>query len=194
MGWRKFRDYARDKYGVDYTEQEAKAIRKAFFEVYSYLHPWHERQRKLVRKFGYVRSWIGRKRNLPEIYSNDEGTQAEAERQAINSPVQGLGSDLNLFSLVRINRELDLRYILPIGTVHDAILFMVRLDKLHQISPQVQKIMMDSKTIEKTFKTAPITIPLEIEMKAGPWGAGEVIYDENDGLKMDVIKKLQGGK
>lgn len=195
MGAPKFRDYARDKYQTIYSEQEAVQARKAFFNTYSALPLWHERQRRLVHKFGYVRSLIGRKRNLPEIYSNHHGTMAEAERQSINSPVQGLGSDLNLFSLVRINRELDPQYIKPVGTVHDAILMMVKTEKLHEICPKVAEIMMDSKTVEKVFKTVPITIPLEVEMKAGPWGKGaaRVIYDENHGVMLDVIKDIQKG-
>jgi len=93
MGWRKFVDYARDSYGVVVTDDEAQESRERFFETYRGLRPWHDRQRRLVRSYGRVQSPIGRVRHLPDIESGDEEVRKEAERQAINSPVQSLASD-----------------------------------------------------------------------------------------------------
>src|SRR5690606_7048884 len=95
MGAAKFRDYAKVKYGVDLTEEEAYEFRERFFELYPLLPEWHERQRRFVTTHGYVRTPIGRKRRLPEIMSNDKGLRSGAERQAVNSPVQGAASDLD---------------------------------------------------------------------------------------------------
>lgn len=193
MGGKKFKDYARDKYQVDMTQEEAFESRDAFFSTYAGLQPWHERQRRLVHKFGYVRSIIGRKRNLPEIYSRDQGTMAEAERQSINSPVQGFGSDLDVFSLIRIRKEISYEICRPIGTIHDAILVMVKIEHLGKVVPEIVRIMTDNKTVEKTFNCPPITIPIEVEVKAGAWGKGTVIYDDKNGLMMDKIIELKKG-
>ena len=189
MSAKKFREYARDKYGVDYTEEEAIETRQRFFESYFALPTWHDRMRRLVKKYGYVRSLIGRKRNLPDIYSSDKKLAAEAERQAINSPVQGLGSDFNIYSLVRMAHTLDMSRIKIVGTVHDAILFEVRNDYLEEAVPIVVDIMTDMEHIERVFKTQ-ITVPIDVEVKAGPWGSGEVVYDDINGVNFDKLKEL----
>jgi DNA polymerase-1 len=96
MGWKKFIVYSFDNYGIVVTPEEAQDFRDAFFRKYASLPAWHARQRRLVNLNGYVHSFTGRIRHLPTISSSDEGVAAEAERQAINSPVQGFASDLIL--------------------------------------------------------------------------------------------------
>ena len=173
MGSRKFKDYARDKYGVFLTEEKATEFRKKFFSLYGGLLSWHERQRRLVRKHKYVRSlYFGRKRRLPEVDSPDRGVKAEAERQAINSPIQSSASDINLFSAIRIHQEMSRNDIRIIGLVHDAVLFIFRPEKKDWILSKVREIMVDVVAIENTFKTK-ITVPIEVEIKVGPWGGGE---------------------
>lgn len=172
MGFRKFQEYARDKYGVDLTLDEAQEFRTRFFELYEDLQSWHERQRRLVRKYGYVRSPFGRKRRLPGIFSPDKKVRGEAERQSINSPNQSFASDLNLFSFVRISRELPGDKIRPVGLIHDALLAWVRKGCLDEIVPKVKEIMTDTETIEKIFKMT-IPVPIEVDIKIGPWGLGK---------------------
>ncbi len=172
MGAAKFRNYAKVKYGVDLTEEEAYAFRERFFELYPDLPKWHERQRGFVTARGYVRTPIGRKRHLPEIVSNDKALRSEAERQAINSPVQGAASDINLFSAIRISRTFpdDVRII---ATVHDAVLMEVRESRIEEILPQIKLLMEDREAIFEAFGWD-IPVPLEVEIKVGPWGAGKV--------------------
>ena len=176
MGAAKFRNYAKVKYGVDLTEEEAYEFRERFFELYPLLPEWHERQRRFVTTHGYVRTPIGRKRRLPEIMSNDKGLRSGAERQAINSPVQGAASDLNLFAAIRIARTFpdDVRII---ATVHDAVLMEVRESKVEEILPQVKNLMEDREAIFEAFSWD-IPVPIEVEIKVGPWGAGRVFNPE----------------
>lgn len=178
MGAAKFRNYAKVKYGVDLTEEEAYEFRERFFELYPLLPEWHERQRRFVATHGYVRTPIGRKRRLPEIMSNDKGLRSGAERQAINSPVQGAASDLNLFAAIRISQTFpdDVRII---ATVHDAILMEVRENKVEEILPQVKNLMEDREAIFEAFGWD-IPVPIEVEIKVGPWGAGEVFIPEKN--------------
>lgn len=174
MSSNKFKDYARDKYGVDLTDEEAVEFRRRFFDLYCDLPSWHERQRRLVRKHKYVRSlYFGRKRRLPEVDSPEKKIRAEAERQAINSPIQGSASDLNLFSGVRIHQEMSPNDIRVVGLVHDAILFIFRPERKERILTRVHELMTDMATVEKVFKTR-VTVPIEIEIKVGPWGKGKV--------------------
>lgn len=121
MGWRKFVAYAKTQYGAVFTDKEAQRVREAFFDTYYKLPEWHRSVRAFAGKNGFVRSYSGRLRHLPMIWSEDEGVRAEAERQAINSPVQEFGSSLGVMSIGRINEEVDPEYLSIVGFVHDAI-------------------------------------------------------------------------
>lgn len=175
MGWRKFKDYARDKYEVLFTDAESEQARNDFFELYNGLPAWHDRQRRLVKKYKQVRSLLGRIRHLPGIDSPDKFKRGEAERQAINSPVQGVASDMAMFNgLVRCTNEFSRDEVRVCGLVHDAVLGYVRDSKPGQAENLARKmltIMEDMKTVEKTFDTR-ITVPIIAEAKMGAWGSG----------------------
>lgn len=172
MGWPKLVIYARDNYGVDMTNNEAKQFRRRFFELYSALPVWHERQRRCVRAFGQVVSLSGRVRRLPGIDSSDRGMRAEAERQAINSPVQGFGSgDLKAMAMVEISDTFKPKVLQIKGEVHDSILMWVRTKLLDSTLPRVKKIMEQPHLLE-TFGIK-MTVPLVVDFEVGPWGEGK---------------------
>ena len=125
MWWKTFREYAFDNYGVEFTDAEAQTMRETYFCTYPELGAWHERQKKSVRMYKGVRSPIGRFRHLPNIDSPDKDLRGEAERQAINTPVQGMASDMMLLAMIEIDRRLEANYLdkaFIVGQVHDAIL------------------------------------------------------------------------
>jgi DNA polymerase I-like protein with 3'-5' exonuclease and polymerase domains len=113
---------AKTDYGVDFTLEEAKKIRVAFFEKYSGLVSWHERTKAFVREFGYVKSLHGLTRHLHSIWSKDWKIVAGAERNAINSPVQNFGSDLGIIAFTRLSAQADPNLIRPIGFIHDQLI------------------------------------------------------------------------
>lgn len=126
MGWRKFMGYAKTDYGVTLTEAEAQAMRKTFFQQYPGLVKWHENMRAFVREHGYVRARHGAKRHLPNIFSVDEKIQSEAERQAINSPVQRLASDLGLIGATRFDRDCPTKIARVVAFIHDAVILEIK--------------------------------------------------------------------
>lgn len=171
MGWPKLIIYARDNYGVDLTEAQAQAFRKRFFEIYAALPPWHERQRRCVRAFGQVSSLSGRIRHLPGVYSTDKGVRAEAERQAINSPVQGFGSgDLKAMAMIQIYETFNQKDVVIKGEVHDSILMWIRTDMLEKHIPVIKSIMEHPNLLE-VFGIN-MTVPLVADFELGPWGTG----------------------
>jgi len=174
MGWRKFIIYARDNYDVVVTDEEAQLFRKRFFAQFSKLAMWHARQRRLVRQYHQVSSAIGRVRHLPDILSEDEDVAAEAERQAINSPVQGLGSDLMLISLNRLHPQFPTDEVRIVGTVHDSGLFEIRDDVVDKWVPVIRDTMQDL-PLKKMFG-AQLTVPIVVDIKVGKhWGEGELV-------------------
>lgn len=170
MGWRKFIEYARDNYGAHFTEKEAQIIRERFFEAYPGLRPWHERQRRIAKNYGQVRSLVGRIRHLPDAWSEDEALSAQAMRQAINSPVQGFASDLVLMAIAEMSQTFSEEYFKIVGTVHDAILMEVRNDKVGYVLPRVKKIMESPKALAEMGVVLPV--PLVADATVGDWGGG----------------------
>lgn len=150
MGWRKFIGYAKTQYGVEFSEEEAQRIRTQFFSKYSALPAWHEAMREFARRNKFVRSYSGRVRHLPMIDSEDEMVQAEAGRQAINSPVQEFGSSLGVMSIGRLHEEIDPRYLAPVAFVHDAIYCYVPKEYL-EWGAKTLKWYMESNDIRGWF-------------------------------------------
>lgn len=171
MWWKKFKLYARDNYGVDVTDDQAKDSRIAFFDMYSDYPKWHRRQRRFANQNGYVRSLSGRKRRLPQATMREDTPERQsAERQAINSPVQSFANELNLMAALQLREEFGRDVVKICGTVHDAILAMVRDDMVPQVTKRLLEIM-SAPDLLKEFDIE-ISVPIEAEAKLGPWSQG----------------------
>jgi DNA polymerase I-like protein with 3'-5' exonuclease and polymerase domains len=128
LGARGFRVYAKTDYGIDYSEEECWDIRNSYFNTYYGLPIWHNTMKSFARKNGYVRSLLGRVRHLPGIYSEDQGIRAMCERQAINSPIQGMASELGTIALTRFCQQAPKEVIRVNAFIHDDIRCEVRED------------------------------------------------------------------
>ncbi len=124
MGNEGFQEYARVSTGgkLVLTLAEATDTREAFFELYAQLRPWHQAYKDHARKHGWVASPLGRIRHLPLIKSKYSEIRSKAERQAVNSPVQGCLSDMNLLSAAIIEQNWGGEdQIWVAGATHDSI-------------------------------------------------------------------------
>lgn len=176
MGHKKFVTYARDEYEVEYTENQAYKVRQQFFDDFPGLLAWHDRQRRLVRKYGRVTSIFGRTRHLPDIYSEDDMVRQEAERQAINTVVQSPASDLMLLALIHLNARLPENEARVVGTIHDSIMCEVRKSKLDEWVPVIKEEMEDLARVRRLFG-AEFTVPIVADIEIGThWG---VEFDGN---------------
>lgn len=167
---KKFIETCRMKYGFTPTFDEAQESRSSYFRLYSGLKPWHDRQKKLCTLDGFVRTLSGRKRRLPGIHSTDWKVKSECERQAINSPVQGMIGDVKAMAMVEIHETVPHTHFRLVGEHHDALLGMVRNDVIDETLTQVREIMRRPKLFDR-FKID-LAIPLEAELELGNWGAG----------------------
>jgi DNA polymerase-1 len=191
MGWRKFIQTAWENYGVRVTEEEAQAFRVAFFAQFPMLPRWHAKQRNLAHKYGRVETPMGRVRHLPDIYSPDKGVQSEAERQAINSPVQGFASDMCVLSLNMLGRQFRREGIraYPIGTVHDALNWEIHGDDLAYALPQI-KYRMENLPLEDLFGLT-LDVPIVADCKVGTrWGKAKEVPAELLGFRSSNTVKL----
>lgn len=172
MWWKKFKIYARDNYGVNVTDEEAQESRENFFMLYPELDAWQRRQKVFARFNGYVSSLSGRKRRLPHARNKNskDPKRKEAERQAVNSPVQSFANELNLMSALELRDTFSRDKLKIIGTVHDSTLFLVKDEYVEEVVTAMLRIMRRPKLMAKfgiKFK-----VPIEGEAKIGPWGKG----------------------
>jgi DNA polymerase-1 len=120
---------------------------------------------------GGVANRFGRFRALPKIYSHSRFERAEAVRRAINTPVQGTGSDLLIGSAFEIDRKLSKAIDLKIvGTVHDSILMDVPEEYVDVAVKEVKSIMTHPEIMDifgVSFK-----VPLGVDVAVGAWGKG----------------------
>lgn len=176
---KKFVATAFEKYELHFSMEEAAAIRKSFFQQFTGLLPWHEKQRRLVQEYRRVQSPIGRIRHLPDIDSPDRGVRMEAERQAINSPVQSFGSDMTMLSMILIQQQFEKHKIdgYFISTVHDALLFEIRHDHVARALPIIKRTM-ENLPLEKKFGVV-LDVPIIADIMVGKyWGESRELTAE----------------
>lgn len=190
MGWAKFISTAYANYGLHVSEEESRAFREAFFQQFPDLPAWHRRQRMLARKYKRVETPMGRVRHLPDVDSMNEEVRAEAERQAINSPVQAMASDMALLSLVHTARRFRAEGIeaYPICAVHDAVNYEISDRDVPRAIPIIKETM-ENLPLEELFGCT-LTVPIVVDIKAGKhWGGskeipGEVIASGRSALRL----------
>ena len=111
------------KSGLIVTPEEAQKEMDIFFKQHPKLKTFKAKQEKFLKKHGYLRSLFGRKRRLPQIYSDNKQDQAYAIRLALNFPCQSCASDVTLFGSILIYylmRQGKLPMMQEVATVHDA--------------------------------------------------------------------------
>lgn len=168
MSVKTFVDYAKG-YGLNITEEQSEGFRNDFFKAYPRLLPWHEECKAYARKNGHTWSPIGRKRFLPDINSSNWSDRGQAERQSINSGVQGFASDMCISALSDIvfSDIIDHERCKVLGSVHDAILFEVRDDYIDEVVPVIKEMMEHPSIVEGIDIPIPIIADVEIHQA---WG------------------------
>lgn len=168
-----------EKVKVDYdwmcTYRQAHGFRNGFFELRPGLEPWHNRCKRIARIDGFVTNMFGRVRRLPAIQSSDKLARMEAERQAVNAPVQGTIGDWKAAAMVEIHETTDRDQFRLCGEHHDALLGLVRRGCEDDVLPRVRKIMERPKLL-KTFKIK-MAVPMVVDVNVGAWGKGKVYVD-----------------
>ena len=163
-----FQDYAKG-YGLSLSMKEAKEFRESFLRGYPALPDWWEESKSFARTYGYSETLTGRKRFLPDIWSPNFADSSSAERQSINSPVQGFGSDICISAMSDIvfSKELDHSKFHVLGTVHDAILMEVKEDYAEELGRKAKEIMEKPTLLKDIELDVPLVADLEISWA---WG------------------------
>jgi DNA polymerase-1 len=123
---------------LDCSRSEAKALIDGYFAAFPGVIDYIERQKDLARQQGYAVTLFGRKRYLPDILSHNATVRSFAERNAVNSPIQGTAADIIKMAMVTIHRRLKEEGLKAqmIMQVHDELNFNVpenEVDRVREI-------------------------------------------------------------
>ena len=134
---------------------------KRYFERLPGVRTWLDRTLEEARERGYVTTMYGRRRYLPELRGGPGGARAQAERIAINTPIQGTAADLIKLAMVRLHSTITEKKLAAqmLLQVHDELLLEVDNDALEAAGAAVRGEMEG---------VAALRVPLRVELKAGP--------------------------
>ena len=120
---------------LDCSRSEAKALIDGYFAAFPGVIDYIEHQKELARQQGFAVTLFGRKRYLPDILSHNATVRAFAERNAVNSPIQGTAADIIKMAMVTIHRRLKQEGLQAkmIMQVHDELNFNVPVNEVEQV-------------------------------------------------------------
>ena len=149
------------------SKDEARKFIDEYFHDFSGIKKYIDDTKRLAEELGFVETLFGRRRYIPEIHSPNWQLKREAERMAVNMPIQGTATgDIVKLAMIRVDEwvhkeklENEVRLLLQ---VHDELLFEVKEDLVPKASSNIKEIM--ECVIE-------LKVPLVVDVKAGPnWG------------------------
>jgi DNA polymerase I len=119
--------------------KEAKDLIDGYFKSYPGVKIYMDESIRKAREMGFVTTMFGRKRYLRDIHSHNQVVRGNAERNAINAPLQGSAADIIKIAMVRIdNRMKSEKYSSKmILQVHDELIFEVKLSELEKLREMV---------------------------------------------------------
>ncbi len=149
--------------------EEAKQFIDRYFEIHHAVRDFLNATKMKARTDGYVETYFGRRRYLPEIQSGVPMLVAVAERMAINMPVQGTAADIMKMAMLRVSGWLakagwDAKMLLQ---VHDELVLEVDADAVGAVAKGVREMMESVMSFE---------VPLVVDVEVGKnWGEMESV-------------------
>ena len=156
---------------LEVSQKEAQEFIDKYFLHYANVAKFMQEQIQKAQRDGFVTTLLNRRRYMPEIHSENMALRQFAERQAINTPVQGTAADLIKIAMIRVQEKIEalrMRSQMTI-TVHDELVFDVLKAEKDQMMAMIRKEM-----------EAPLslTVPVKVAIKAG-----------NNWLEMQEVKE-----
>lgn len=143
--------------------REAKEIMESYFERFGGVKRYLDDVVVQARKDGYTSTVFGRRRYLPELNSDNRVARENAERAALNAPIQGTAADIIKVAMIRVDKALEGMASRVLLQVHDELVVEVAPSEAEEVQ-RILECEMD-KAIE-------LTVPLEVSVGVGKnWDA-----------------------
>ena len=144
------------------TRERAREFINEYMEDFAGVARYTEETKKTAHQKEFVATIFGRKRQLREINANMPELVRQAERMAINMPVQGTAADLIKMAMSKIavflHKNYDDNEVKMLLQVHDELLFEIRTDLVQKLSEELRDIM------ENVYQ---LSVPLTVDIKCG---------------------------
>ena len=144
------------------SRDRAREFIDRYMREFSGVAKYMEDIKQKAKKDGYVSTIFGRRRYLPEINSGIPQLISQAERMAINHPIQGTEGDFLRIAMSRIydlvHKDYNDQDVKMLVQVHDELLFEIKNDLVEAVSPKIKSIM------ENVYK---LDVPLTVDIKYG---------------------------
>lgn len=156
--------YGQSSFGLATTlkisRTEAKQYIDKYFNRFSSIKTFLDTLKDKAEQTGYAETYHGRKRFLPDIHSQNRTIKAQAERMAINSPIQGTAADIIKLAMIKIDQEITKRDLKSkmLLQVHDELIFEVEEDELATMKELVREGMEN---------VVELKVPLKVDMGVG---------------------------
>ena len=132
------------KAGIDKSTEECAEIIDNLKRGYKSLSVWQEETKAEAARRGYTETWLGRRRYLTDIWSDDWSKKSFAERCALNTPIQGTAADILKLAMAHILSGLPERqWLKPVLQIHDELVFVIPEDRLTEATDFIRKCMED---------------------------------------------------
>ncbi|MFA4933336.1 MAG: DNA polymerase I [Candidatus Omnitrophota bacterium] len=157
--------YGQSAYGLSkdlgISVNQAQDFIDAYFLRYPKVKEYIDSQIKKAQEQGFVTTLLGRRRYIPEINNKNIGIRQFAERQAVNTPIQGTASDLIKLAMINISAGIKIKGLKAkmILQIHDELVFDLPSDELNVLCSLVKDRM------ENVVK---FDVPIKIDIKKGP--------------------------
>ena len=127
--------------GKYFSTTEAKEVIEDYFSQFHGLKTWLDRSKQFIQDNGFIYSYFGRKRRLPNVFSEDKGIAAHEVRSGINFLVQSIASDVNLLGAIDSHKEVKERGMRAqiFALVHDSILAEVDEEEVEDYCEVVRR-------------------------------------------------------
>ncbi len=145
---------------LNIPRKEASDVIENYFTEYPQVKVYMDSQIAHARRHGHVKTLFGRQRTLRDINSNNSNQRGFAERNAINSPIQGTAADLIKKAMVDIQADIKRHKLVSRMTlqVHDELIFDAHNDELETLKPLIA---------DKMQNVLDLAVPLEVEIGVG---------------------------
>ena len=184
--------------GINMTVKECEAFIAKYFRRFPRVEDWIRNIKRYAKRHKHVKTLTKRIRHLDTIDSTEKSIASEAERQAVNAPIQSTGSDCTVMSLIEINKWLKAtgkRSVICI-TVHDSIVLDCPKDEVVEVARKVKHIMENLAEYNDFYKflgDVPIVSEMEIGYNYGEAFEGtieDIVEQGVDGfLQAQIAKK-----
>jgi DNA polymerase-1 len=144
--------------GVSFAQ--AQAFIAGYFAQYPKVRTYFDASKAFLEEHGYVLTFAGRMRRIPDVMSSDRALKEYALRQGANAPLQGAAADIIKKAMVDIGRECVVRGLRAkmILQIHDELLFDV---------PQDERVTLEILVKERMEHAAALAVPLTVNIRSG---------------------------